>query len=97
MADFTPAPWPAYIRDYFTENAAIAEVPEFLHIPIRDNTEYISDFYPEFRYKDILIEHDGSVQVHFVDEEEHVGLFMETVIDCMSDELTNIYRQHARV
>lgn len=97
MTDFEPAPWPDEIQDYFSENSAIAWVPRFLHAPIVDWTVYISDFYPEFLYQDIMIWHDGGIQVRLVGEEEHAGLFMETVVDCMNDELTNIYRQHVRI
>lgn len=96
MTSFEPAPWPDEIQDYFAEHSAIAWVPRFLHSPIHDFTVYISDFYPEFLYQDIMIWHDGSVQVRLVNEEELAGLFMETVIDAMNEELTKVYR-HALV
>lgn len=97
MPNIEPSPWPDEIQDYFSEYSAIAWVPRFLHDEIIRHTEYIADFYPEFRYQDIMIWHDGQVQVRLVGEENHAGLFMETVVDCMNADLTDIYRKYTRV
>jgi hypothetical protein len=95
MTDFTPAPWPDSIRDYFAEKVSIPEVPAFLHELIAEYTETLASIVPDFRYTDIRIKFDGSALV-YLENEESYDERVQDVLEYMMKELTNAYIIAAR-
>ena len=95
MTDFTPAPWPTAISNYFAESATIPEVPAFLHELIAEYTETLASIVPDFRYTAIQVKFTGTVLVYLQNEESYDER-VHDALEYMMKELTNAYIIAAR-
>jgi hypothetical protein len=95
MNDFTPAPWPDSISDYFAAGTDITGVPAFLHERIAEYTETLASIAPDFKYTDIRVKFGGAILVYLKDEENYDERVHE-VLEYMMKELNEIYVIAAR-